>query len=215
MAVFLAATAWMWSDSLENLFTKGGFKGIAGWLSWGIILVSLRVFLLSVRLYKEEASSWSLKARLWVLLIGAGGNLGANAVALVAIAINLSTGRLVWSSWDTLCSWVAAATIIVAVIMKVGLKARTTYIIVLLTIGTRAFQQACLILSSQLVHIPAGTLWGLTGIASQQAILSFIEYRRAARARMESRSEARLLFWADGLNAISALIPLGGWILLR
>ncbi|HET6746835.1 MAG TPA: hypothetical protein VFH06_01880 [Candidatus Saccharimonadales bacterium] len=215
MAVFLAALAWMWSDSLRNLFTTGGFKGIAGWLSWGIILVGLRVFLLSVRLYKEVAGPWSLKARLWVLLVGAGGNLGANAVAIVAIATNLSTGRLAWSSWDTLCSWVAVVTIVVAVVMKVRFRVKTTYAVVALTIGTRAFQQACLVLSSQLVHIPAGTLLGLTGIASQQAILSFIEYRRAVQERMESRTEALLLLWADGFNVISALIPLGGWILLR
>lgn len=210
LGIFLISLVGMWANALYSLFTRGGFKGAAGWLMWGIIYVWVRYFFLRAQLGKisPEKDGKVHVLRIKVMYYATIFNLAANTVAIVQIIILLSAGRLAWTRWDTVCSWIGSVAVLLTVVLwgVSKLWAQST-----LAIGTRFFQQGSLALSSQLLLIPVGTLWGLLGVAGQQALLSFFMNRITVTEKHGGRLEAHALLGVDIFNLIAALVPLVWW----
>ena len=210
LGIFVISLVGMWGNALYSLFTKGGFKGAAGWLMWGIIYVWVRFFLLRAQRKQltPEKDGKTHITRIRVMYYATIFNLTANTVAIVQIVILLSNGRLAWTKWDTVCSWIGSVAVLLTLILwgVSKLWAQST-----LAVGTRFFQQGSLALSSQLLFIPIGTLWGLLGVAGQQALLSFFMNRITVTERHGGRLEAYALLGVDIFNLVAALAPLVWW----
>jgi hypothetical protein len=219
----------MWWANLTSLLGVGGFVGIEGWLLPGIVLVAINCWLLLKRIIKE----WSQPGRgllLWQFL-PMFGNFVVNGFAIYLIEFNIRVGILRRGTWDKWCLGIAAGTVVLMTIIR-WLVNRKTYrndqydeatkrfhktrmakwFIAVVTVGTRAIQQAMLVLSPQLAVIPWGTPVGLTAIAMFYFFLSWVEHRAARERGTAGEREAQLIKWANGSNFFAALVLLAGWI---
>jgi hypothetical protein len=204
----------MWWANIASLVETGGFAGIAGWLIPGIVVVTMRSWLLSMRLVKEwPETTWKDRRRLFWQLIPTVGNLVANAYAIYLIVHNIETGALRWGHWDSVCTCVALGTLLLMIGLRSAITRMSPRLFVAgVGVGTRVFQQGMLAISPQMKLILWGTPVGLCGIASLLLFLSYVEFGAAKQADSAGLWEAQLMVWTDGSNLAAALILLAGWL---
>lgn len=201
----------LWAGSIYSLIATGGFAGITCWQGMGIWYLFYVNRTTSKRLGDSKLEPRMRRRLTWAWEIVAA-NIFFNAVSIGLILLNLVTGRLKWTDWDTRAF--IAAGVVTALVFIVGWVLEVKVLdsawgVFFLVLATRIVPQSFLAFSASLALINWLVLGGLLLVALQRAIISMIEFAEAVAAHLRKSSEisAWQLSFADLLNFGAALFP--------